>query len=124
MRKTMWKKSRRNVNCGKLFGLYNRTIDGYNNIDYNNLIKMIKEDKDVILLDVRSIQEYNEGHLNGAILIPLYELEKTVTNIIPDKKKKIIVYCKSGIRSMKAIEVLLKKGYVNLYNLYGGLDNY
>lgn len=124
MRKFMWKKFSKNINCGKLLGLNNRTVDGYINIDYTKLAKMMRDDKDIILLDVRSIQEYNEGHLNGAILIPLYELEKTVTNIIPDKKKKIIVYCKSGIRSMKAIEILIKKGYTNLYNLYGGLDNY
>ena len=119
-----WKKNNKNKKCGKKLNVYNRTIEGYTNIDYKRLTKMVKEDKNIILLDVRSIQEYNEGYINGAILIPLYELERTVETKILDKMQSIIVYCASGIRSIKAIEILIRKGYKNLYNLYGGLENY
>lgn len=123
MKNFMWKKSKDSKKCGKLLRPYNRTVDGYTNIDYKQMIKMLKEDKNIVLLDVRSNQEYNEGHINGAVSIPLYEIETTIEAAIPDKKQDIIVYCKSGIRSVKAIEILIKKRYTNLYNLYGGLDN-
>lgn len=119
-----WKRCNRNKKCGKFLNNYNRTVEGYVNINYKELTKMIKENRNVILLDVRSVQEYNEGYINGAILIPLYELEKTVETKLLDKMQPIIVYCASGIRSIKAIEILMRKGYTNLYNLYGGLENY
>ena len=62
-----------------------------------------------ILLDVRSPQEYEEGHLGGAIL--------------KNKKEVIIVYCSSGIRSKKAQKELMELGYEYVYNLKGGLEN-
>lgn len=119
-----WKRCNKNKKCGKNLSSYNRTVGGYVNINDKELMKMIKENKNIILLDVRSVQEYNEGYINGATLIPLYELEKTAETKLLDKKQPIIVYCASGIRSIKAIEILMKKGYTNLYNLYGGLENY
>ena len=120
----LWKNYKRNKNCGKLFQEQNRSIQEYENINYKQLKRMIKENTDIQLLDVRSVQEYNEGYINGAILIPLFELEKKAEKILKNKNQKIIVYCKSGIRSIKAIEILIKKGYTKLYNLEGGIENY
>lgn len=78
------------------------------------------QNEGAILIDVRSPQEYREGHIDGAILIPEYEMKKKVENILSDKEKTIIVYCSSGGRSKKAQKLLKKLGYQNVYNLYEG----
>lgn len=70
-----------------------------------------------ILLDVRSPQEYKEGHLNGAISIPDYKIKKEIERIIPNKNQVIIVYCSTGIRSKKIQCTMEKMGYNNVYNL-------
>ncbi|MBP3502988.1 MAG: rhodanese-like domain-containing protein [Clostridia bacterium] len=73
-----------------------------------------------ILLDVRSRQEFKEGHIDGAINIPLCDVKKEVPKRITDKNKYIIVYCTSGIRSKKAQKILNSMGYKNVYNLISG----
>lgn len=95
---------------------YNRSSVNY--IQMNN---MIKDNSKIILLDVRSVQEYNEGHLNGAINIPLSELKTNAIKML-NKNDIIIAYCQMGKRSKKAINVLKLLGYNNVYTLEGGLD--
>ena len=92
-------------------------------IDYSTLMKIIKQDKNSILVDVRSVQEHNESKITPSINIPLYELELKAENILQDKEATIILYCQSGVRSTKAYKILEKKGYKNLYTLSGGIDN-
>lgn len=99
---------------------YNRE-EGCIEIDYIELKERVKTG--ALLLDVRSAQEYQEGHLEGAILIPEYEIAKNIEKIIGDKQQEIIIYCTSGSRSKKACKTMRQKGYSNLYNLRGGLDN-
>ncbi len=94
-----------------------------NEIDYENAKIILKNDKEAILLDVRSPQEYKEEHLEGSINMPLYDVEKEIKNTIKNKECTIIVYCQSGNRSKKAVEILSKDGYENLYNIKGGMDN-
>ena len=78
--------------------------------------------KGAILIDVRSPQEYNEGHLDNSILLPEYEILKKIEDIIPNKNTKIILYCSSGTRSKKAQEKLEKMGYKNIYNVLNGVE--
>ncbi len=94
-----------------------------NEIDYETLLKMIKENNSIILLDVRSTQEFSEGHLLGALNLPLGELKNKVSLLIPNHGQTIIVYCKMGGRSAKALTILNKMGYTNVYQLKGGLDS-
>lgn len=75
-----------------------------------------------ILLDVRSNQEYNEGHLQGAINIPDYELRNRVQREIPKKNQLIVIYCQYGGRSRNAYSMMKNMGYTNICNLSGGLD--
>ncbi len=75
-----------------------------------------------ILIDVRSNQEYREGHLNGAINIPDFEIANRVQREIPKKNQLIVLYCQYGGRSRNAMKIMTKMGYTNVYNLYGGLD--
>ncbi len=97
-----------------------REVLNINNITYVELIKMIKEG--AILIDVRSKQEFLENHINGAILIPNYEINKKIEKIVPNKEKNIILYCQNGGRSKSACEVLNNLGYTNVYNLKGGIE--
>ena len=103
-----------------LFRKRQRCLQEYD-INYEELNKKIKEG--AILVDVRSIQEYNEGHLYGAIHLSDYEIPTKHGIVLPNKTEEIVVYCQNGGRSKKAIKKLRKLGYKNTYNLCGGLDN-
>lgn len=102
----------------KLFG---RNMEYY---DLNFLELKEKQIKGATIIDVRSSQEYLEGHLKGAINIPYYEINKNVYNVLKDKNKEIVLYCQSGVRSMQAYKKLIRLQYKNVYNLYKGLDNW
>lgn len=88
-------------------------------VDYAGMSKLINE-YSAVVIDVRSEQEFKEGHINGAINIPLYRIKNDCINAIRDKNKYIVVYCTSGIRSQKAQIILNSLGYSNVYNLKCG----
>lgn len=90
-------------------------------ISYEKLKKMMQKE-DAILIDVRSNQEYQEGHLNGAINIPVYDIEKMIIKIVKNKNDTIILYCSSGQRSKSAKEILEKLGYNNVFTLKNGIE--
>jgi len=75
---------------------------------------LIMNDDNVTLLDVRTIPEYKKGHVRGAKLIPLGQLEANLDKLEADRDKKIIVYCRSGSRSVAASRILEKHGFVPL----------
>ncbi len=79
--------------------------------------KLLKKCENVFLVDVRSPQEYAEGHIDRAILIPNYEIREKAKKILKDKEATIILYCSSGIRSKKAARELERLEYTNLYVL-------
>ena len=83
-----------------------------------------KQKNGAVIVDVRSSQEYNEGHINEAINIPYYEIKKNVNNVLKNKKQEIVLYCQTGFRSKQAYKKLIKLEYKKVYNLYGGLDNW
>jgi len=74
---------------------------------------------EVFLLDVRTQEEYNEGHISGSTLIPVQELEARLNELPRDKK--ILVYCRSGNRSATASETLIKNGFAQIFNMKGGI---
>ncbi len=77
-----------------------------------------------MLIDVRTEEEYNVGHIDGAILLPLDTIdEESVAQIIEDQKDPVIVYCKSGNRSHQAWEKLQELGYQEVYDL-GAMSNW
>ena len=83
-----------------------------------------KQNQGAKVVDVRSSQEYKEGHLLGAINLPYYEIKRNAQNIIKDKNQEIVVYCQEGVRSKQAYKILKKLQYERVYNLYKGLDNW
>lgn len=75
----------------------------------------------VVVIDVREPAEYKEGHIPGAVLLPLGTIgEKTAAAAIPSKDTEVLVYCKSGVRSKKGAEKLSQLGYTNI-NEFGGI---
>lgn len=84
--------------------------------------KIMMEESSVIILDVRTPEEYKEGHIEGSILIPDYEILETAEKILTDKNQTILVYCRSGNRSRKAANNLLYLGYQNVYDFGGIID--
>lgn len=84
--------------------------------------KKIMDTEKCIILDVRTKDEFDEMHIYNAILIPLDKLENEVENIIKDKKIKILVYCRSGKRSIDASNILVKLGYKNVLEFGGIID--
>ena len=84
--------------------------------------KIINES--AILLDVRTEEEYNEKHIEGAVLLPIDDInEESINLITEDKDNVIIVYCKSGNRSNQALNLLENLGYTEVYDL-GAMSNW
>ena len=92
------------------------------NITKEEMQEIMRKNENVVLLDVRSPQEFNEGHFEGAINIPTYELKYKAHILLTNKDSIIIAYCTFGIRSKKALKILKKLGYKNIYHLESGID--
>lgn len=90
-------------------------------LSYDEALKMYRVNKDVLLIDVRSPQEFLEGHLNGAINNPLDQIQRNISNVVKNKEQTIILYCQYGTRSKKAQQILKKLGYTKVYNLKNGI---
>ena len=92
---------------------------GINQITPADAKKKLDTEKGIVLLDVRSRNEYLAKHIPGSILIPVDTLENEAARRLPDKNVEIIVYCASGSRSVMAAKILTKLGYTHVYNLGG-----
>jgi len=79
-------------------------------------------DKKIILVDVRTPEEYYEEHILNAILLPLDTINEKAKTVIPDQEATYFVYCRSGNRSATAAAQLVKMGYKNIYDLGGIKD--
>ena len=75
-----------------------------------------------IIIDARTQEEYDQGHIPGAVMIPEYEIAVRAENELPDKDQLILVYCRSGRRSKIAAEELVKLGYTNVKEFGGIID--
>lgn len=108
-----------------LFGL--SACDGGNNTTYEQITakeakEIMNTEKDYIIIDARTEEEFAEGHIKGAILIPEYEIVKRAEKELPNKDQLILVYCRSGRRSKIASEELAKLGYTNVKEFGGIID--
>lgn len=78
--------------------------------------------REIVILDVRTPEEFSEGHIKGAVLLPDYEIEESAKNILPNKDAEILVYCRSGRRSKIAANALVSMGYTNVSDFGGIID--
>ncbi|MGI6508086.1 MAG: rhodanese-like domain-containing protein [Saccharofermentanales bacterium] len=91
------------------------------NFSLGNQLLQINPER-TYLIDVRSVEEYEEGHVPGSINIPVNQLSE-IANIIPDPDSTLLLYCRSGNRTVTAARILLELGYKVIFNL-GGLSGY
>ncbi len=109
-----------------LVGCGNEKIDGealYKTIDYETA-KDFVDNSQALLIDVRTYEEYEKGHIEEAINVPLDTIsEATIKAVTIDQLDNIIVYCESGERSKEAAIKILELGYTNVYDL-GSMDNW
>jgi len=91
----------------------------YRNVSVAEAKAMIDSDLSLLILDVSSVGEYAQGHLKGALNIPLSELALRMSEI--DVNSPVLVYCRTGRRSAQACSALVKRGFGRVYNMEGGL---
>lgn len=94
----------------------------YVNITAQEAKQIMEQEEDYLILDVRTQDEYNEGHIPGAIVICHEEIAEKAEEMLPDKEQLILVYCRSGRRSKIAAETLAELGYTNIREFGGILD--
>ena len=99
------------------------STNSYRQISMDEAVKMMKDEKNYIILDVRRPDEYAEGHIPGAINVPNEEIGTAEIAELPRKSQLILVYCRSGRRSKEASEKLVKLGYTNIVE-FGGIQDY
>ena len=105
--------------CGAVGNDCDRT---YEQISAKEAKEIMDTEKDYIIVDARTQSEFDEDHIEGAILIPEYEIAKRAEKEIPNKNAIVLVYCRSGRRSKIASEELVKLGYTNVKEFGGIID--
>ena len=94
----------------------------YKQISQAEAKALMDSESGYIIIDARTQEEYDQGHIPGAILIPEYEIADRAEKELPDKNQLILVYCRSGRRSKIAAEELVKLGYTNVKEFGGIID--
>lgn len=91
--------------------------------DINEMALQARSIRGSILLDVRTPDEFHEGHIEGALNVPLVALPSTASERLPDKTTPIFAYCLSGARSAQACRELVRQGYSSVTNM-GGINRW
>ncbi|SEA87418.1 Rhodanese-related sulfurtransferase [Pseudobutyrivibrio sp. ACV-2] len=108
---------------------YNQKMDGdgmvrsYTQISQEEAMEMMQKDDGHVILDVRRQDEYDQGHIPGAILIPNETIDTEMPEELPDKEQIILIYCRRGNRSKEAAQKLFDMGYDNVYE-FGGINTW
>lgn len=96
-----------------------KTVGGI--LNASELQNALEKEKDFVLVDVRTPDEHEAGHLSGSLLVPLDTIDRNAENVLTDKDKKLFVYCRTGRRSAEAVGKLRSMGYTNVYDVSGGI---
>ena len=94
----------------------------YKHISQEEAAQMMKADSNIIVLDVRTQEEYDKKHIPGALLLPIEDIRKGNLEKLPDKNQKILVYCWTGRRAEDSAQMLSDNGYKNVYEIGGLVD--
>jgi rhodanese-related sulfurtransferase len=86
-------------------------------------LMMIDEDREVVVLDVRTQMEFEEGHIEGAINLSSVDIEQQVQRLLTDKHATILIYCQSGNRSNAVARIMVDMGYMNVYD-FGSINGW
>ena len=108
-----------------MYFLVFNTGETWERVDVETFEQSIKDNPDVLLLDVRTQAEWEQdGYLEGAVLIPHTSLEERLDELPEDKDELIHLYCRSGNRSVEAANTLLGLGYTNIVELKSGINGW
>lgn len=97
-------------------------VNAYTQISMEEAMELMETEENYIILDVRTLEEYQAGHIPGAIVVPNETIGTNEISELPDKEQMILVYCRSGNRSKQASEKLVKLGYTNVLEFGGIID--
>ena len=97
-------------------------VNTFETITAKEAKEMMDKDNSLIILDVRTKEEYVTGHIKDALLLPYTEISDQVETVITDKNTIILIYCRSGRRSLIAANSLIDLGYKNVYDFGGIID--
>ena len=95
----------------------------YTQISQDEAMKMMQEQTDCLIVDVRRPDEFAEGHIAGAVNVPNETIEDEASDALPDKEQTLFIYCRSGNRSKEASQKLADMGYTNVYE-FGGINTW
>jgi len=105
----------------KIMIKFNKNVQ---NVSGEEAAKLIRENKSLIVLDVRSKGEYQSGHINASKLMPANEISSRISELEKFRGKPLLVHCASGGRSPKAVNVLLKNNFGPIYHMNHGLAGF
>lgn len=94
------------------------------NLSIEETRELIESQEDLFILDVRTTDEFNQGHIEGAEQISVDDLKDRMGELEEYKDKPVLVYCRSGNRSSKAVDILLDNGFTNIYHMDEGFMNW
>lgn len=92
-------------------------------VSYEELQQKLNDKAPIVLLDVRTQEEFANGHIPGVMLLPYDEIDQKAAQLLPEKEKEIIIYCRSGRRSAIAKDSLEALGYTNVKD-FGGMNRW
>lgn len=98
-----------------------QSASGYKNIDAKTAKEKI-DNNEVVVLDVRTAEEFQAGHIPGALLMPLQTLENHLSEL--DREQPYLIVCRSGNRSATASNILINDGFQEVYNLEVGMNGW
>ena len=97
--------------------------DTYRRVSMAEAVEIMASEKDYIILDVRTVEEYESGHIPGAICVPNEAINESVVRSLLRKDQLILVYCRSGNRSKQASAKLVQLGFTNVVE-FGGINSW
>lgn len=92
-------------------------------VSHEDLQQKLTDKAPIVLLDVRTQEEFDNGHIPGALLLPYDEIDQKALQLLPEKEREIIIYCRSGRRSAIAKDSLEALGYTNVKD-FGGMNRW
>lgn len=97
-------------------------VNSFSQISQEQAKLMMEEDDGHLIVDVRTREEYDQGHIPGAVCVPNESIGEEMPEALPDKQQILLLYCRSGRRSKEAAQKLFDLGYANVYEFGGILD--
>ena len=107
---------------GGLF-MFMQSSNANQTMKYEELQNKLNAQENFVLLDVRTQEEFDAGHIAGSILLPYDEINVKAATVLPDKEKEIVLYCRSGRRSAIAKKALVELGYKDVED-FGGINRW